>query len=82
MNAMQVGTRVRLKKSLIGLPRDTEGVVDFVGPKLTWVAWDTPANPLPAGYTKWNHKAYLLFRFRREAFEEDEVRELLTEINP
>ena len=73
-----VGTRVRLNKSLIGLPRNTEGVIDFVAQHLTWVSWDTPARPLPDGYDKWNAKAYLTCRFRRDAFEADEVSDLLT----
>jgi hypothetical protein len=79
---MKTGTRVRLNKSLIGLPHDTEGVVDYVTPTLTWVAWDTKAHPLPTGYCKWESKAYVLFRFRRDAFDAEEVKELLTALEP
>lgn len=78
---MKTGTRVSLLKSLIGIPRGTEGIIDYVSPKLTWVAWDLPGKPLPVGYTKWDARAFTLFRFRRDAFEPDEVTEMLKSIH-
>jgi len=74
---MTVGTHVKLLKSLIGVVHGTQGVIDYISPKLVWVAWDLPGRPLPEGYNKWDARAYTLFHFRREAFEPDEAREML-----
>lgn len=52
MTAQQarIGTRVRTKVELSGVPRWTHGIIDEDYGSGVMVAWDLPARPLPPGY--------------------------------
>lgn len=49
-----VGTRVRSVVVFSGLPRGTEGVIDFDYGFGFMIAWDLPDRPLPEGYAEWD----------------------------
>ena len=49
-----IGTRIRSLRDFVGVPIDTEGVIDEdYGTGIT-VAWDLPESPLPVGYRKYD----------------------------
>lgn len=51
---MKIGQRVRSKVDFSGVPKGTEGIIDFDYGTGFMVAWDLKDRPLPKNYKMWN----------------------------